>query len=147
MTIKRETKNAMFDSTIRAEMIIHIGCQMIDDALPSYVRDVFNDCGDEVWEALGLSAPDEGESANELELSDYLCDNRKQGYLVQFATPVPKNFNEGQTMWSVSWGHFALGWVYGNSMQECCEKALEWRKTFIRECEKLDRNKKGEAVG
>ena len=128
MTIKKETIIEFFDNNLRAEQIIHIGTMCLDEDLDRNINDLFNDDCDDLFSAMGCSSPEDRED----DISYYLRNEvKKQGFLVRFATPIP--FNISKSGYSCSWCVRTSKWVYGESYQEACDKALVWHDDYIKQ--------------
>lgn len=83
---------------------------------------------DELWDDIGLE-PLTSEQMFPFEaVGKYLVESGKLGFLVEFETPIPQEFN-GET-YSVSWLWTTKKWFYGETMEETFEAAKSW-KTFI----------------
>jgi len=80
-----------------------------------------------LWESIGIEPPYDLDDPGLI--FDHLMDNDKSGFLVKFATPVPQNIKDGSH--SMSWGYYAAKWIYADTYQEACEKALAWRCQFV----------------
>lgn len=117
-----------FDSSLRVEKVIHLGTMCMDDIWPTAAMDAFEDDAEEVWEALGSLAPDE---ASTEEWGEALRCMRKLGFLVQFATPMPRDFSDDGG-YSFSWGHYTTQWIYDDSFESACARALKWQEEFIK---------------
>ncbi len=117
----------LFDSALRVEKLIHIGTMCMDDSWPDIASESFEEDFNDVWAAMGISEPDE---SCESEWSEALRDARKLGFLVQFATPVPDRFYDGGS-YSFSWAFYTLHWIYDDSLESACVRALEWKEEFI----------------
>lgn len=122
----KQTINDFFDSAIRAEKILHLGTMCMDDSWPDIASKAFEDDPDDVWAALGLAEPDE---ISQEEWGEAIRDARKLGFLVQFATPVPDRFYDGG--YTFSWGHYTLHWIYDESFENACVRALKWQEEFV----------------
>lgn len=48
------------------------------------------------------------------------------GYIAMFATPIYTHADE--TSASYSWGYYTTNWFYGDTIEECWERAVEWSK-------------------
>lgn len=119
---------SMYEDNIRAEVIIHVPTMLAHDSFPDAAREAFmEDDPDTVWEAIGIEPPydldDEGL------IFEHLMDEGKTGFLIRFATPVPTDIEADHH--SLSWGFYSMHWIYSETYQEACEKALEWREQFI----------------
>ena len=70
------------------------------------------------------------------EIEETLTQNGKLGWLVEFATPVPRDFYESGDSrgYSFSWGHYRLTWFYGETFEACCQQAITWQAEFIKAC-------------
>lgn len=125
----REISETFFDVSIRAELIIHIGTQLLDGCTSDAVEEAFNDDWSQIWEALGCRPTEDGESDME-DVSYYLRNQvEKQGYLVKFATPVPHRFTEHG--YAFSWGYYTSSWIYAETYEEACQKAIEWQAEYV----------------
>ena len=126
--MKEAMIDMMFDNSVRAEAIIHIPTMLAQDAWPEIAREAFmEDDPDPIWEEIGIEPPydldDEGL------IFEHLTDNRKCGYLVKFATPVPEDIKADSHR--LSWGYYKMQWIYAESYEQACEKALDWRQELI----------------
>lgn len=121
-----------FDHSIRIERLIHIGLQMVDESLPSDVEDSFRSDIDEIAAALGVDVNELADGFDEGNLSwDMRVKYKRQGYLVQFATPIPTSFSDDGDSHTHSWGFYSTEWIYGETIEDCCNAALTWRHAFI----------------
>lgn len=126
--MKEAMIDMMFDNNVRAEAIIHIPTMLAQDAWPDIAREAFmEDEPDRIWEEIGIEPPydldDEGL------IFEHLTDNRKFGYLVKFATPVPQDITADSHR--LSWGYYSMKWIYAESYEQACKKALDWREKFV----------------
>ena len=119
-----EISNEFFNQSIRIEQIIHIGTMCMDDAWPEIAKEAFE--REEVWVAIGIEEPDDVSTEA---WGEAIRDACKLGFLVQFATPVPENFYERG--YSFSWGWYSTKWIYDESFESACKKAMEWRDEFV----------------
>lgn len=134
-----EIIRAFFDSTIRVETLIHIGTMCMDHAWPRIAEEAFEDDYEDIWKAIGIEPPEDED--REL-ISVYLVDNCKKGFLVQFATPMPDRFNEGG--FSFSWSWYTTHWIYDETYEGACKKALAWQREFIEQKRKAAEESKVE---
>lgn len=131
MNIK-DILEVFFDESIRPEVIIHIGTQITDDSTASYVKEELELDYEGVFNALAIPSPtlDDVRNSNDIEgLSCYFRQARRLGFLVKFATPVPSNLSEYS--YSFSWGHYATKWLYAETYEGVCAKAIEWQREYI----------------
>jgi hypothetical protein len=132
MEVNRDTLTKMFDCSIRAENVIHIGTQCVAEYLPSNVSELFRDGWDLIFKAMGLDEPVFDPAKYDFEeLSWHLRENKKQGFLVQFVTPAPRNFTSAES-YSHSWGTYATEWIYAETMQDACDQAFLWQEAYIK---------------
>ena len=118
----------MFENNIRAEAIIHIPTMLAQYAWPDIAREAFmEDEPDRIWEQIGIEPPYDLD--DEELIFEHLTDNRKFGYLVQFATPVPLDIEADSH--HLSWGFYSMKWIYAETYEQACEKAVEWRQAFV----------------
>jgi hypothetical protein len=118
-----------FDNCIRPEAIIHLGTQCLDNnSWPDVAKDAFQDDFENVWEAIGIDPP--AEDVDDIEIiEEHLRHNKKYGFLVQFATPVPTDIKEN--CYSLSWGYYTTQWIYADTYESACEKAVQWQADYI----------------
>lgn len=126
--MKNSTVENMYENHIRTELIIHLPTMLSQDSFPDVAKEAFmEDDPDIVWEAIGVEPPydldDEGL------IFEHLMDHRKTGFLVKFATPVPKDIKND--CHRLSWSYYATQWIYADTYQEACDRATEWRSQFI----------------
>ncbi|MFQ2235051.1 hypothetical protein ACK32R_04980 [Aeromonas dhakensis] len=126
-----EIREEFFNAPLRPEVIIHLGTQCLDDtAWPSQASDAFSDDAEQVWEAIGISPPDE-DAEQKWAIESHLRRHKKWGFLVQFATPIPLNFDQNGEGHSFSWGYYRLQWIYADSFELACEAAIKWQADYI----------------
>ncbi|WP_105198991.1 hypothetical protein [Pseudoalteromonas sp. T1lg10] len=139
MNISKEILEEMAGD-IRADKVICIAVQMIDEAIADDARDAFDEDTDKVFAALELPIEEWEKVYEEMnhcpslgyeEISYYLRQKGKQGFLVQFATPLPRELLKCGS-YTFHWGYYARKWIYGDTMQEACEKALPWREEIVK---------------
>lgn len=137
----RDIQEEFFNNSIRPEKIIHLGTQCIDDcSWTDDAEEAFMNDFERVWEAIGISPPEE--EPDELwAIAEHLLHGKKNGFLIQFATPMPRNITKGGS-YSFSWGAYTTHWVYADSFEIACEKAIEWKNEYIaKEFEKAELEK------
>lgn len=122
----RQLIDELFESSVRADTIVHLASMALQDAWPSGVEEAFEDDLDEVVKAIGLPL---SHSMEKDEIAEQLVDHQKLGWLVKFSTPIPSHFHESG--FSFSWGLYISEWFYGEDYEALCRKALEWRETVI----------------
>lgn len=80
------------------------------------------------------------------EIAHYICRHGLFGYVTRFATPIYNHADE--TSASYSWGYYTSNWFYGDTIEECWERAVEWSKKHkdkaIAETAARDKVKQGE---
>lgn len=116
-----------YNEIIRAETILHLAIQCIDEAHAPDAKDALSLDWEDIWNALGCEIP-ESESTPE-EISDYLRNKGINGFLVKFATPVPQ-YIDGDG-YSVTWSWYATKWIYSETLEGACQKALKWKSEYI----------------
>lgn len=127
----KELSGYFFDNSIRPEQIIHLGTQCVHDfdEWESDLSDLFADYLEDICEAIGIE-PTEELDDDMTNLPSFLVDSGKPGFLVRFATPVPKQFySSGGYSWS--WGHYTTKYIYGDTYEEACKKAMKWQADYI----------------
>jgi hypothetical protein len=140
-----ETIHKFIEKNIQPEKIFHLGTMCHDsDRWPDDVEDSFQQDFDEIFEALGIDAPEEPDDFDEIYmLCEHLTLNRKHGFLVQFATPVIKFLSEKS--FASGWHYYTQEWIYAETYEQACEKAIAWAEERY-EQEKAEYKKKQEAV-
>lgn len=123
----KQIANEFFDRSIRVEKLLHLGTMCMGDAWAATAQEAFEDDAD-IWAALGMAEPEPERDGPEA-WGEAICDARKLGFLVQFATPMPDRFYEDG--FSFSWGWYTTHWIYDESFETACEKALKWQEEFI----------------
>lgn len=115
-----------FDLCIRPDVILHLGT-CCTDCWPDAAREMFEESSDEVWKAMGLVHPDEEDDCEDF-WTDILRVYKRHGWLVQFTTPVVRYSAKGTG--SFSWGHCQIFWLYGETYEDVCEKAVAWVEKY-----------------
>ncbi|WP_210498729.1 hypothetical protein [Vibrio crassostreae] len=147
MQVKNETITEMFDNNVRIDELYHLGTQVILDSVPDTVRDLILENWYDFWSVMGVK-PDEDMSDDEIleELAwDLRNRYRKTGFIAKVAYPAPRNFSDDYSSWDFSWGFYSTKLVYGESMQECCDKALSAQQEYIERQIAEAKREKGEA--
>lgn len=124
-----ELATAMLEADLRAETVIHLASQVVDEALPREVQDAFEADLIEIAPLLGLDPTPVCEDTREL--SSSLSDIGKFGFLVRMATPVPRRMTA--TSYHFSWGCYQCRWFYGESLDDIYADALRWHTEYIAE--------------
>lgn len=70
---------------------------------------------EDVFDALDLSLPDEGDIGSDDYYIDRIIEEGKFGFLARAETP-----------YGFSWGHTVRSWIYGETIQELEQTALKW---------------------
>jgi len=122
----KEISSLFFENTIRAEKVINFATQCVGDSFSSDVSESINDDWESIWEQVGCYEP---EYRDDEAISYHLFNNNKLGFLIKFATPVPKNFKENG--YDFSWGYYATKWIYAETLEKACQAAVEWAEDYI----------------
>lgn len=133
MTKKRPIREIMsdfFDNSIRFNNIIHIPTQLVlDEKIPSNIRDLFEMSWDQIINALNIKVSDH------ITLEDLCCDligrYKRYGFLGEIAIPVPRDFSDDFSSYTFSFGLTHTAWFYADSIEELSEKALEYQEKYI----------------
>lgn len=73
-------------------------------------------------------AIEDGETEQAKEI---IIDARKFGFLVQAATPCPRNFDD-EGGYSFSWGNYSTRWFYTEALDaEFLQRVVRWRTDYI----------------
>ena len=124
-------QTSMAELNVRPAAIIHLATMLSDcEAPPEILLESFDDDFDVVLEALGLGEESHQDFDAYL-LYDALSAVGKLEWLVKFEAPIPTAFY-GADM-DYSWGFYTSTWIYGDTYNSCCQKALKWRNKFIEE--------------
>lgn len=99
----------------------------------SDLEDLITDDPEKLIALLGMSqfVEDFGgiESFDKSILTDWLAEQDKQGFLIQFACPVFEKVNRpGLMSTSFSWGHYRTEWFYFEDIEAAIYRAKEWTK-------------------
>lgn len=124
---------SMVDNQVRAEEILHIGTMLhASEQLPDTLKEALDMDVDDILEVMSLPAvDDDGEYTDPV---DVIAEQRKNGWLVRFSTPVPEFYiHEGAVHHRRSWGHHANSWFYGDDYEQLCNEAIEWANQFFEE--------------
>lgn len=124
--IDKKLLSEFFEKELRVEAIHHLGLQCAFESFPSDLHDLFfNDQA--VWDALGLAYP-EHDCLDEEEITELLVLNNKNGFLVEFAMPIPKNprLYDGQLGFESSWGLYRTQWFYAETYEETLSLGYQW---------------------
>lgn len=122
----KEISSLFFENTIRAEMVINFAIQCVGDSFSSDVSESINDDWELIWEQVGCSEP---EYRDDESIAWHLFNNNKFGFLIKFATPVPRNFKENG--FEFSWGYYATKWIYAETWDKASQLAVEWAEEYI----------------
>ena len=109
-------------------MILNLGIQCMEDCFADHAEDCINSDWEEIWAAVGIEPPHPDESDNE-DIAYHLQACGKSGYLVRFATPIPRDITTSS--FRFSWGMYTTQWIYSETIQDACNKAIEWRRGYI----------------
>lgn len=110
----------LYNNNVSFEHILHIGASLSDDSFPEN-NNVFDDHHTEICELLGIKEED----VDEWGLEEILSNTSKKGFVGVVKTPVPKNVGSDGS-YVCSWGDCALGYVYAETFEGLCKKAVKW---------------------
>lgn len=146
MKLKYEVMEKLYDGNIRIENIFYMQLVTACDSLPDSFWEVFNDDRKDALSAIGLSHKDTSEYRDlkyGSELLDFLHDNKITGVLIQFATPVPRNFSfdtDGEfSHCSSGWGLTSWHFAYGETIDEVLAQAIKVQDQYFNECQERAR--------
>jgi hypothetical protein len=141
MKINSELLNELFDSNIRIENVFYMQLVTACDSMPDSFWEVLDDDPSEILDTLGLGGKDTSEYSDlnsKSETLEFLHDNRVSGVLLQFSTPVPKNFRLGEggefKSCSISWGMTTWNFVHADTIEEALTKAVEMKEQYFEKC-------------
>ncbi len=130
----REWLDKLYSVRLRAENVIHLAAQAIKYPYPDIVKNSFNSDWDVIWEAIGLKSLDPTEGICD-EISSYLIEHNKLGFLIQFATPVPEDTDRPEVVDYYShngWGYYQTKWIYAETVEDCYILGLKWLDEYLR---------------
>lgn len=123
----KEVHKGFFDAEVRCEKLIPIYMCLAER--PS------QDLMDAVLEELAvcdlLDLPHDIEPSEVYEL---LYHKNKLGFLAEFATPKPMQFNSDGSSWVSGWGYYQKKWFYSNDIEALELAAVQWANEQFEEC-------------
>lgn len=117
-----------FDNNLRTEEIIHLATMCSTDPMADAAEEAFNDCWDQIMQALKLDIPRETDLS---ELGSLLMQENLYGFLVSIGTPVPITFNDDGSYINGGFGHYATKWFYADNMADIFAQAVQWKTAYI----------------
>lgn len=120
------------NASVRVEVIIHLGTMCNDYAFPDSAKDAFDEDWDGVWKALGLTDIPDGEDMDYEEITTWLYEHGKVGWLIQSATPVP-TFTSDSNWHHHGWGYYTTKWVYAEAIEDAMNAAFSWPQVYRNE--------------
>lgn len=115
-----------FQKTARIENMFLLAGVLPCDSFPEALRDFFRaESWDDIKECLGDIPDDIMDEIedNENAVAEWLMNQKKLGYLIQFATPFKKYNGPVATY---SWGHYYTKWVYGENLDAALNEGFSW---------------------
>lgn len=141
MKIKHDVLESLFDGNIRVENVFIMQLISSCDSMPDSFWGVFDDNHEEVLKAIGLgnaNTSDYDDLSTKSELLDFLHDKKVYGVLIQFATPIPRNFSfddDGEfSSCSCSWGMTSWHFAHGKSIDAAIDNAISIQGKYWDEC-------------
>ena len=124
-----EISQQVFDAEIRAETIVHLDSQILCvDPWGKSATDSLDEFLEEICRAVG--APELIAIENDpWALVDYLRLKEITGFLIQFSTPIPHNF-DGKN-YDYSWALCKSIWIYYPTLVGVFNKAIKWQAEVI----------------
>ncbi len=122
-------QSQLFEESLRPAIILHLGTMLTDpEAVPEVLEEAFEEDSDVIYEAVGVDSTYAGDDF--YIVYDLIDEADKLDYLVKFETPIPTQFF-GDGGVGYSWGYYTSKWFYGKTYNECCKKAIKWRRQWI----------------
>lgn len=124
----RKIADEFFDENIRIEKIIWLAGNMDEpsDDLCEFLEFAEKD---ELAALFGIKITKEMQDRSEL--LSALARACKCGFLVEVATPVPRDFH-GDSGFSFSWGHLTTHWIYTEALDaDFASICIAWKETQI----------------
>lgn len=128
--MNKQLSRKLEQATARVETMIHLGCMVTDaSSLPEALDDLLQDDDTLVqafpdmpeWVKAALDSRHERGEA----FSEWVCQEEKFGFVIQFATPVMRNIDKNGCG-SYSWGYYSTRWVYGETLEEAVTNGIAW---------------------
>lgn len=124
--MSKQLAQQCYDNDLRAEQVVHLATMCTTDVW-GYVRELFEEQDDVIWQVLGIDAPEHKDAES---MGRHLFVNGRHNFLVQMSTPIPEEFLiEGSN--HSYWGIFATQWFYADDMEAVFQQALAWKKEVI----------------
>lgn len=129
-----EISQRLFDANVRIEEMFWLGG--MSAGVPSDFEDFVQDDLPEEKQILaalpflGAFLKDDGDAAAEDILAE--CSfRRKLGFILQLATPIPRDFGKDPRSYSFSWGHYATKWLYCETLNDLAPAAELWATGIV----------------
>ena len=139
MNIDNEIIGTLNEELIRIENVFHMPLVTACDTAPDGLWDFFEDDREKVMSEMGFQDIAIYEDIDDAcELVEVLEEHKKGGVLVQFSTPVLREFeldNKGKiSSCSFSWSYTHLNFAYGENLEESLRRAIYLQEKFIKRC-------------
>jgi hypothetical protein len=124
----KEIAQQLEDVTARIEALIHIGGMLTDsERIPDSIREMLSELDGEQIDELFPGIPDwaieNSDDGDYSDFTDWVYEQGRLGFLVQFATPIMRGDESCRTY---SWGCYGTRWVYAETLSEAVELGLKW---------------------
>lgn len=127
-----EIADRLFEAQVRFNNLFWIPACLADP--PSDLEEMIED---DIWDAdmILAAAPwlkemlDEGIEAEEV-VSE-MFNRGMKGFIAQVARPSPRDFSADGKSWTSSWGSTRIEWMYADTLDELCVKAIEWGEKIV----------------
>lgn len=126
--MNKELFQKLENATARIESLLHIGGMLTDDdSVSDPLRQVLAGSDDEELAKLFPGIPDWVADSifNEdfSEFAEWVYEEDRLGFLVEFATPVMRGDEKCRTY---TWSRYKTCWVYAETLPEAVELGIEW---------------------
>lgn len=123
-----EMAEKLFDAQVRFNHMFWIPAVLADP--PCEMENMIED---DLWDAdkILAEAPwlkemlDEG-AVDAEEVVSEMYNRNMRGFIAQVATPYPYKFSADGKSWQSSWGSTRIEWIYADTLDALCAKAMEW---------------------
>ncbi len=132
--IPESLNQRMFDAGVRVEQMWWVGgiCTYPPHEFDEWIEDELPDATEILKEFPWMAEPNGiGE-----DICAELAIRRINGFFVQLATPIPKDFHKDGNGFSFSWGHYRTEWFFFCTLDALVDRAEKWAEEVIESARK-----------